>query len=212
MPKSAKQRYSIDHLSLQIISSLISDPQKSISQIAEEIGTSRTTVRKRIKKLSEDDWIRLQMSLNNNKAHLQHGIMFFTLANAMDIGLLFERLENCPKVITALIHVGSYHAIAFLVADTSDNLLYTAECLQSKIKVRDINFIKLPANSILFPKYTILRNFPKTELAPCGLDCLECLRYIKKQCDGCPASSRYRNLTSILNLGRFISNDPPDQK
>ena len=77
MPKSVKQRYSIDHISLQIISSLISDPQKSISKIAEEIGTSRTTVRKRIQMLSEDGWIRLQMGLNNEKAHLQHGIMFF---------------------------------------------------------------------------------------------------------------------------------------
>lgn len=179
------------------------NPQKSISKIAKEIGTSRPTVRKRLKNLSDEGWIKIWLGLNHRMAQLESGIMFFTLANVLESGVLFERIENCPRVVSVFTHVGPYHALAFLVAENESNLLYTTECLQGQIKFREVNFVKLTSQSILSPKFIVLRVFPVTDLGPCGLDCLECIRYIKKQCDGCPGSSRYRNTTSLLNLGRY---------
>ncbi|MFX0196357.1 MAG: winged helix-turn-helix transcriptional regulator [Candidatus Hodarchaeota archaeon] len=203
MAKSGKNLPLPDKLSLRIIASLIKDPQKPISSIAKEIGTSRATIRKRLKNLTEEGWIRLQLGLNSRMTDLQQGVLFFILADAMDIGVLFNRLENCPRVVSVLTHVGRYHAIAFLVAETTNNLLYTTECLQAQIKTRDVNFVRLSSETILFPKFTVLKIFPMTDLGPCGRDCLECIRYIKKQCDGCPGSSRFRKSTSLLNLGRY---------
>jgi len=117
--------------------------------------------------------------------------------------MLFNRLEHCPRVVSVITHIGQFHAMAFLVAENENNLLYTTECLQAQIKIKETNFVKLSPESILFPKFIELKQYPETDLCPCGIDCLKCIRYIKTQCDGCPGSSRYRNTTSLLNLARY---------
>ncbi len=212
MLKSIKNSSLLDNVSFQIITSLVKDPQKTISCIAKEVGTSRATVRKKLKKLSEESLIRIQLSINSKNAQLARGLMFFILAHVMALGMLFNRLEHCPRVVSVITHIGQFHAMAFLVAENENNLLYTTECLQAQIKIKETNFVKLSPETILFPKFIELKIYPETDLGSCGLDCYECIRYIKKQCDGCPGSSRYRNTTSLLNLARYSPSTIKNQK
>jgi len=184
--------WKLDKIDLKIINSLMSDARRSATQLSKDVGVSRLTVINRLKKLTAENIIGVNVGINIGKLGFQTALVALEVKG--DLKQQMERnLSECPRVLTLLQLDEKINLLVLLYGENQNTLGSTIECLRD---LPNVNIVYVHhSRSPLFPENFSLHVFPeKKDLTPCRRKCSDCLRYQNDQCVGCPAVTEYRGL------------------
>ncbi|MFQ6053785.1 MAG: AsnC family transcriptional regulator, partial [Candidatus Bathyarchaeia archaeon] len=176
---------------LKIISSLGEDARKTVTQLAKETGLSRPTVTNRLSGMIKQNTLRITAGLNIKK--LGFPIAYVSLeTRGADLRQKVERnLLNCPRVLMILRPSEKANLSVLLFGEDQRALRSTIESLRdfTGADLVDVHYSEPPS----FPEHFHIRVFPeKSDTAPCGRKCVDCIRYKNVQCVGCPMVTEYK--------------------
>ena len=188
----------MDEIDRKIISQLQLDGRTTLKELSRIVGYTSMGVKKRVKKLLEQDVIKVSALLNIEPLKLCAAILFLEIENAEVLYKLLERFRNCPRVVRIFTTLGGYNLVALVVAEDQETLesISIEKCsLKSSEGIRRSEFYPI-GNIHYSPFLTIREHLTHKEktISPCDVDCRPCQRFKAKKCVGCPATTFYRGI------------------
>ena len=186
----------MDEVDRKIISQLQLDGRTTFKELGQIVGYTSMGVKKRVKKLLEQDVIKVSALLNIKPLNLYAAILLLEIESAEAMHKLLERFRNCPRVVHIFTTLGGYNLIALMVAENQDTLesISIEKCsLRSSEGIRRSEFY--PIGNVHYSPFLSVREYlthKERTLSPCNVDCRPCQRYKAKKCVGCPATTYYR--------------------
>ena len=153
-------------------------------------------IKKRVKKLLEQDVIKVSALLNVKPFNLCAAILFLEIESAEAMQSLLDRFKDCPRVINIFTTLGGYNLIALIVAEDQGTLesISIEKCsLRSSEGIRRSEFY--PIGNVQYSPFLSVREYlthKERTISPCNVDCGPCQRYKSKLCVGCPTTHYYR--------------------
>jgi DNA-binding Lrp family transcriptional regulator len=187
---------SLDDVNRKIISQLQVDGRTTFEELGKAIGYTSMGVKKRVKKLLENDVIKVSALLNIEPLNLCAAIVLLEMEGAEAVQKLLERFRNCPRVVYIFTTLGGYNLIALVVAEDQSTLesISIEKCsLRSSEGIRRSEFY--PVGKVHYSPYLPLREHlthKEVTVTPCNVDCRPCLRYQLEKCVGCPVTTYYK--------------------
>jgi len=188
----------LDEIDRMIISELQIDGRSTLEKLAKRTGYTSMGVKKRLQKLIEQNAIKVSALLNPLYFKLFPAIVLLEMESAKAIQNLLERFKNCPRVVQIFKTLGGYNLIAIVIAEDQNTLesISIEKCsIRSGAGIRRSEFY--PVSDIYFSHFLPIREHLASkigEVAPCGVECKPCTRYVGGKCVGCPATVDYRGV------------------
>ncbi|MEM2342152.1 MAG: AsnC family transcriptional regulator [Candidatus Bathyarchaeia archaeon] len=186
----------MDEVDRRIISELQINGRVTLDELARSTGYTSMGVRKRLQRLFEQNAIKVSALMNPFYFGLFPAIVLLEVDSAEALQNLLERFKNCPRVIQIFRTLGGYNLIAIVLAEDQNTLesISIEKCsIRSGAGIRRSEFY--PVSDIYFSRFLPVREYlasKKERIAPCGVNCKPCARYIDMKCVGCPATVDYR--------------------
>jgi hypothetical protein len=123
-------------------------------------------------------------------------IIFLEVESQEALSGCLERFKECPRIVSMFTLLAGYNLAALTIAENEETLESESmeRCsLRSAHGVRRAEFY--PVGSIHFSPFLRVRVNLATkdrDVAPCGVECKSCGRYLEGKCVGCPATKQYR--------------------
>jgi Lrp/AsnC family leucine-responsive transcriptional regulator len=176
---------------IDIISALMSDGRKSITQLARETGLSRPTVTNRLEKLIKEKVISVEPGLNLKKLECSTACLTVETEGVDQRRRIEKTLSRCPRVLMMLRLAEKANLMVTLYGEDQDSLRSTIESIGSWSGASILNVSH--AEPPLYPEtFRVPVTNEKQAVAPCGKDCSECPNYLIKECLGCPVTIHYQ--------------------
>ena len=181
----------LDLLDLKIIEELQRDGRISITDIAENVGSSRLTTSKRLKRLIENKKVIIRGGLNAKKMGFQLACVGLEVRSDTGRREVEYRLKGCPRVLN-IFRTTEKANVHLSVWGEND------QCIKSTIE----SFREIPDADLIYSHYLgtpmhgelpLSIHTKKFETAPCGQNCSKCYRYTNELCLGCPTTKYYKN-------------------
>ena len=176
---------------VDIISALMADGRKSVTQLANETRLSRPTVTNRLDKLLKSKVISVDPGLNLRKLECPTAVVTVETEGVEQRRKIEKTLARCPRVIMMLRLAEKANLMVTLYGEDQDSLRSTIESIGSwpGAHVLGVNHAEPP----LYPDtFRVPVTNQKEDIAPCGKDCSECPNYLIKECLGCPSTIHYK--------------------
>jgi DNA-binding Lrp family transcriptional regulator len=180
-----------DKLDLKILYELQKDGRISITEIAENVGSSRPTVTNRVKQLLESRSVIIEAGLNITAAGYKMACVGLEVSNEETRKNVEHMLKNCPRVLNvfrtpekANIHI----AVWGEEDQTINSTIESFRDLQD-VDIVYTHYLGTPIHGDIGIKITPIIS----EETPCGKICSDCHRYENKWCLGCPITVDYDN-------------------
>jgi Lrp/AsnC family transcriptional regulator for asnA, asnC and gidA len=181
----------IDHLDLKIVSELSKNGRVSISELANETGITRQTIANRMKRLHNEDIIRVAGGLSLVKLGYEMATVGMEVRGEEVEGELMKLMQCCPRVLT-IFRAGRKEDLQISMwGENQKSIDSTIESFNDfqGVTVASTHYLGKPIHGSI--SFTM---DPKdSTISPCGKDCSKCLSYSKLECPGCPDTSHYRN-------------------
>ena len=181
----------IDHLDLKIISELRKNGRASISEMANETGVTRQTIATRLKRLYDEDILRVAGGLNLVKLGYEMATVGLEVRSEEVGDEVVKLMQCCPRVLTIYRSQGKEDLQVSMWGESQKSIDATIESFRDfqGVTVVSTHYLGKPIHgSVSFAME------PKdSTVAPCGKDCSRCLSYANSDCPGCPDTSNYRN-------------------
>jgi DNA-binding Lrp family transcriptional regulator len=175
---------------IDIISALMPDGRKSITQLAKETGISRPTVTNRLEKLLKGKVISVEPGLNLKKLECSTACLTVETEGVDQRRRIEKTLSRCPRVLMMLRLAEKANLMVTLFGEDQDSLRSTIESIGSWPGASILNVSH--AEPPLYPEtFRVPVTNEKQDVAPCGKDCSECPNYLIKECLGCPVTIHY---------------------
>lgn len=181
----------LDKVDFDIIRSLREDARRSITELASDVGISRPTVMKRLRRMLEKEAIGIETGINLKELGLRIGCVGLEVKGAESRSKVKKILENCPRVLMIIAPFDKITFTVYVFGEDQDTLRSTI-----------YGFAAFPDTSITHVSYSDPPLYPKTfpiqigckknTVAPCGLKCSDCFSYNEGVCVGCPAVIGYK--------------------
>ncbi|MBI4299581.1 MAG: Lrp/AsnC family transcriptional regulator, partial [Chloroflexi bacterium] len=113
---------SIDATDMRLIALLQENPRMSVVEAATRLGTSQPTVRKRVKRLLEDDYIRFLCLVNPTKMGYLHDCIIHVQVEMGKVDAVAERIREMDEVTYVGVMLGPYDLLVGASFPTSDEL------------------------------------------------------------------------------------------
>ncbi|MFB3888973.1 MAG: Lrp/AsnC family transcriptional regulator [Candidatus Bathyarchaeia archaeon] len=186
----------MDDVDRKIVSQLQANGRTSLEELSRITGFTSMGTKKRLQKLLANGTIKVSAVVNLAQLKLLPAIVMLEMENAEAMQNLLNRFRNCPRVVNILKAIGGFNLIAFVVAENRDTLesISMEKCsLRSSQGIRRSEFYPI-GDDYLSPFFPVRENLTglNKSIAPCGVDCKSCPRYIDGKCVGCPATKYYR--------------------
>lgn len=186
----------LDDIDRKIISQLQLDGRTTLKELGKIVGYTSMGVKKRLKKLLEQDIIKVSALINLEPLKLSAAIVLLEMESAETMQNLLERFKDCPRVVHIFTTLGGYNLIALVVAEDQDTLesISMEKCsLRSGEGIRRSEFYSI-GNIHHSPFLSIREHLTHKEITttPCNVDCRPCNRYKTQECVGCPSAIYYR--------------------
>ncbi|NHI94420.1 MAG: hypothetical protein EAX96_18160 [Candidatus Lokiarchaeota archaeon] len=202
----------VDEIDLKIISDLQEDGRKSLTAIGSEIvkkkksndgkledqhGISHVSVKKRLNKLVENQFIKVTADLNAQKFNFQLALISAEVESHEATQKIIRKFSGCPRVIfLSTLGGGSYNVACIIACEDRETLnSVLAVCSlrnQEGIRRSEVSICDTP----IVPKFIPTRIFNqgcKIEDDLRQFECVSCEKYKNGKCIGCPASEYYKN-------------------
>lgn len=186
----------MDEVDRKIISQLELDGRATFEKLAKVVGYTSMGVKKRMKKLLEENVIKVLALVNVEPLNLFAAIVLLEMEGAEAMQGLLDRFKECPRVVQIYTTLGGYNLIALVVAENQDTLesISVEKCsLRSGKGIRRSEFY--PIGDVHYSPFLPIREHlthREMVVTPCSVDCRPCQRYRSKKCVGCPATSYYQ--------------------
>ena len=112
----------MDKLNKKLIQELQGDGRKSYTKLAEILGVTEGTVRKRVKTMNKEGIINIRAVLNPNKVGYKLVCMMALQVNIADLHKVAETLAEKPNVYYLAFVTGRYDMLALVLARTPEEL------------------------------------------------------------------------------------------
>ncbi len=175
------RRRKIDDIDLKIIEGLRQDGRKKLTELAEKLNMTHPSVHERIKKLIDNEILKIQANLNLSKLKLKAAFVFIKMKDTKEIPKLIERCSNCSRLLLMGFGTGNYNVFAIFIGDSFDELRCTIE---RNFKNWNIEDLMVSYGEIIFPTFLPLQLNPNPEEIIEEI-CSECTFYRSKICSGC---------------------------
>ncbi len=185
----------LDNIDKKLISTLLRDGRKSLSEIGRELGMSHVAVGKRMDKMVRDGILRVTAAVNAEKLDIKMLFMAIETENTEVAEQILEKYHDCPRLIMLAPVTGRYNLFAVMVAEDTWSLESTMGTCSLRTEPGVRRSETWFGNAPLVPTHLPLDLSPTCEdktTAPCGRNCGECKRYVAEKCVGCPPTSFYK--------------------
>jgi DNA-binding Lrp family transcriptional regulator len=184
-------RKKMDETDLKIVRSLREDARKPISKLASDVGISRPTVMKRLRRMLEKETIGIETGINLKELGLRVGCVGLEVKGAESRSKVKKMLENCPRVLMVIAPFNKITFTVYVFGEDQDTLRSTIYGFAAfpDTSITHVSYSDPP----LYPKtFPIQIGFKKNTVAPCGLKCSDCFSYNEGVCVGCPTVIGYK--------------------
>ena len=186
----------MDETDKKIIAILQADGRTTVREIAKSIGLTSMGTKKRLDKLVKNETIKISALINPITLKLHPAIVMLEMESAEAMQNVFDRFEECPRIIQIFKTMGGYNLIALVVAETKETLesISMEKCsLRCSKGIRRSEFY--PVSDTYFSPFLQIREnlvHKENKVAPCKVECDPCSRFETKKCVGCPTTINYR--------------------
>ena len=183
---------------LRLLRYLANNCRVNLRKVARLLGVSHTAVRKRLSRLLDGGYVSLTASLDLERMGFRLALLFLEVASDEDLEMLLRKYRDCPRIVSICKILGEYNVVALIYAENEkvmDSILgscmmRTAEGIRKSLVV--------PVSRVLRGGwYAVEVPLRSRDVAPCGADCLNCGRYRRGECPGCPSVKWYRGPFSV---------------
>lgn len=112
----------IDRIDKQIINELQIDGRRSYTDLAEILGLSEGTIRKRLKKMKKDNVIKISASVNPSKLGLNFISLMAIQVQMIGLQQVADMLAGNPHVYYLAFVTGRYDLVALMILRTPEEL------------------------------------------------------------------------------------------
>ena len=181
----------IDHLDLKIVSELSKNGRVSISDLANETGVTRQTIANRMKRLHDEEIIRVAGGLSLVKLGYEMATVGLEVRGEEVEGELMKLMQCCPRVLTIFRAGGKEDLQVSMWGESQKSIDSTIESFKDfqGVTVASTHYLGKPIHG----SASFTMNPKDSTISPCGKDCSKCLSYSKSECPGCPDTSHYQN-------------------
>ncbi len=181
----------LDKVDFNIIRSLREDARRSITKLASDVGISRPTVMKRLRRMLEKETIGIETGINLKELGLRIGCVGLEVKGAESRSKVKKILEKCPRVLMIITPFEKTTFTIYVFGEDQDTLRST---IYGFAAFPDTNITHVSySDPPLYPKtFPIQIGCKKNTVAPCGLKCNDCFSYKEGVCVGCPNVIGYR--------------------
>lgn len=176
-----RRKLLLDDIDLEILRILYEDGREPLVSIGEKVNLKHPSVIARIRRLIDNNLMRVQANINTKKFGFQLGIIMMDVSDPEKIVEISKALKNCWRVIMILHITGDYNLMVLFIAPNPRLVSsFIDRNLRALPYVRKINFI---IGEIYHPDFLPMRIARPEE---CIEKCRECIFRIKlKLCPGC---------------------------
>ncbi len=181
----------IDHLDLKIVSELRKNGRASISELANETGVTRQTIATRLKRLYDEDYVKVAGGLNLVKLGYVMATVGLEVRSDEAREEITKLMQVCPRVLTIFKAQGKEDLQLSMWGESHESIDSTIASFRDfqGVNVLSTHYLGKPIHGSV--SFTM---DPKdSTIAPCGKDCSRCLSYTNSECPGCPDTSHYQN-------------------
>ena len=114
----------MDKIDVKLIQELQNDGRKSYTKLADILGVTEGTVRKRVKALHKQGIINIRAVLNPNKVGYEMICMMALQVKMADLLKVAEMLAEKPNIYYLAFVTGRYDMLALVLARTPEELSY----------------------------------------------------------------------------------------
>ena len=184
----------LDDVDIHIMALLAENARISLSELGRKVGLSHVTVRERLLKLKEEQFIKPYIGVNPSKLNLEIVVVLIETENSEKKQEIVNTFKNCPRIIQLTSIIGEYDLMAIVYAENKQTLetILTSCVIRTFPGIRRSNVLHVGTQ--LFPPFMPIRlqlTQTNKEVTPCNLNCKECEKFQKKHCLGCPATKYY---------------------
>ncbi len=181
----------IDHLDLKIVSELSKNGRVSISELANETGVTRQTIANRLKRLHDEEIIRVAGGLNLVKLGYDMATVGLEVRGDEAGGELMKLMQCCPRVLTIFKAQGKEDLQVSMWGESQKSIDATINSFRDfqGVTVVSTHYLGTPIHGSV----SITMDPQDSTISPCGKDCSKCLSYANSDCPGCPDTSHYQN-------------------
>jgi len=178
----------MDQVDRKIISQLLVDGRTTFEKLGKEAGLTGVGVKKRMKKMVEQDIMKVSALLN--------ALVLLEIESTEAMREILQRFKDCPRVVQIFSTLGGYNLIALVLAENRETLesISLEKCsLRSAQGIRRSEFY--PIGRIYYTPFLQVReNLAHKDriTAPCNVDCRTCGSFREKRCVSCPATKDYK--------------------
>lgn len=186
----------MDEVGRKIITQLQLDGRMTFEGLAKEVGLTGVGVKKRMRKMVDQEVIRISALLNVEKLGLSAAMVLIEIESAEAMRDMLQRFRDCPRVVQIFSTLGGYNLIALIVAENNETLesISVEKCsLRSAQGIRRSELY--PIGRIHYAPFLQVREnltHKGKVTTPCNVDCRTCESFKAKRCVGCPATPHYK--------------------
>ena len=175
------RRKKIDDIDLKIIAELQQDGRIKLTDLADKLDLTHPSVYERLKKLIENNLIKIQANLNLPKLKLKAAFVFMNLENTATLSKWLEKCGNCSKLVLMGIGSGRYNLFVVFVGESFNELKSMIEKNLEGLAVKEVH---VSYGEIIYPLFYPLRINVDCEKIVEEI-CSRCAFYKSKLCRGC---------------------------
>lgn len=175
------RRKRIDDIDLKIIEELRQDGRKKLTELAEKLNMTHPSVHERIKKLIDNEIVKIQANINLSKLNLKAAFVFIRMKDTKEIPRLIEQCSNCSRLLIMGFGSGKYNVFAILLGETFEELRCTIE---KNFSNRNIESLIVSYGEIIYPTFLPIQFNSRPEEIINEI-CSKCSFYKSRICGGC---------------------------
>jgi len=181
----------LDRLDFKILKEMGANPRISITELAQNINSSRPTVTNRLSRLEEAGLISLVGGLSLMNLGFKMATVGLEIRTEETRTTVIEHLKSCPRVQTIFRTPGKANLEVGVWGEDDQTINSTVESFRDfpNVQVIHSNYLGTPISG----RMTLNMRLGDAEKAPCSKDCVNCGRYTSGWCIGCPATKHYKN-------------------
>lgn len=183
----------LDKKNMQIIHFLQENGRKSLNAIGKTQDMSHTSIQKRLTKLKMKNLIKISASLNLNNLGFTFATIIAEIEGHKNLMEIIEKHKNCPRIVFLSTMMGGYNIIAIMACEDPSSLNQIINVCSfrnhSAVRRSEVYICDSPFLPEFFNFPIILENDKDT--AACGMNCINCQKFVEKKCVGCPSSKHY---------------------
>ena len=181
----------LDHLDLKIIHELQKDGRISVTELAKEVKSTRPTVTNRLKRLIDEELIKVIGGLNLRKFGFKMAGVGLEVKKESARKEVETYLKNCPRVLNLFRTPEKANIHAIIWGEDDQTINSTLESFRDleNVDIVHTHYLGTPIHGNIIVNLVSGDN----DESPCGMKCADCYRYDNAWCLGCPASKYYKN-------------------